>query len=182
MWGPEKSQAWCSIMVAVIMAEHQEEDDKQDGDKAKKPVAGDPLFVAHGAQALKAAGRQVTDQAGIGGIWTAQIIAPAIPQGRQIVFSHAEIIEQFRRGRRFRRLNGLLIDLLTGLGGGRGSAGRAAAAPDGSVVDRILRPEFCCSLVSNFLIWDSSAAICSFSARALSEMGSFFFFSQAMRN
>ena len=60
-------------------------------------VAGDALFVAQRAQALHAAGGEIVDQARIAGGRAAKMIADAVPQRGQIVFAHAEFVENFRR-------------------------------------------------------------------------------------
>src|SRR5215468_6626891 len=65
--------------------EHEEEED----DEGDETVAGDAFFVAHGAEALDAAGGEIADQFGIGGGGAAKMVFQAAEQRGEIIFADA---------------------------------------------------------------------------------------------
>ena len=73
-------------------SEQRGDDDDEQGEKA---VARDAFFVAQRAQAVDAAGGEIVHEARIAGGRAAKMIAHAVPQRGQIVFAHAEFVEEF---------------------------------------------------------------------------------------
>ncbi len=86
-------------MSAVFQVKQQraEQNRKQNERERDDAVARDALFVAQRAQALHAAGGEVIHQARVARGRPAKMIADAVPQRGQIVFAHAEFVENFRR-------------------------------------------------------------------------------------
>src|SRR2546427_7934312 len=84
--------------------------DYENDDHTDDPVARDPLFIAHRAQALNAAGSQVIDQPGVVGGRSVEMIFQAAPRAGPSQFADAQIVQRRGRGLRFRlRLDPVMV-------------------------------------------------------------------------
>src|ERR1035438_284450 len=84
-------------MVSQKNQQRAEQNRKKNEREREHAVAGNALFFAQGVQTLHAAGGEQADQSRIAGARTMKMTANAMPQRWQIVFAHAEVVENFRR-------------------------------------------------------------------------------------
>src|ERR1700692_4868610 len=87
---------WVVISAMFEVEEDDaEQEDKEHHGEGDDSVAGDAFFVAQGAQALDATGGEIVHEARIGGGGAGEMVAHTVPEGGQVVFAHAEFIEDF---------------------------------------------------------------------------------------